>query len=241
MEPVPETERMEEFRQSPLPTLRLQTPMTAIHGGDGDGLTRLQALRRLTDPAPSSPKSPSWYSSSNSVPYRPRTTSPLSGPFSLAKLAQPDPYPSQDSRRIISPVSPVRMTVLEPSERKVPERTSSPGGLTATPLLRSPCLATADLPHHSGTLPPAPYQHHDSRFPDAEEAAVEAERLARLKADAEAAESSDSSTESKSRSSLDVPTRGRTLSFGSRDKRKRWSVCGAERRGDLDLETIWED
>ena len=25
------------------------------------------------------------------------------------------------------------------------------------------------------------------------------------------------------------------------DKRKRWSVCGAERRGDLDLETIWED
>ena len=24
-------------------------------------------------------------------------------------------------------------------------------------------------------------------------------------------------------------------------ERKRWSVCGAERRGDLDLETIWED
>lgn len=38
-------------------------------------------------------------------------------------------------------------------------------------------------------------------------------------------------------------TRGRTLglTYGSRDKRKRWSVCGAERRGDLDLETIWED
>jgi hypothetical protein len=31
------------------------------------------------------------------------------------------------------------------------------------------------------------------------------------------------------------------MAFGSRDKRKRWSVCGAERRGDLDLETIWED
>jgi len=38
-----------------------------------------------------------------------------------------------------------------------------------------------------------------------------------------------------------VPVRGRTLGFGSRDKRKRWSVCGAERRQDLDLETIWED
>lgn len=25
------------------------------------------------------------------------------------------------------------------------------------------------------------------------------------------------------------------------DKRKRWSVCGGEKRGDLELETIWED
>ena len=25
------------------------------------------------------------------------------------------------------------------------------------------------------------------------------------------------------------------------DKRKRWSVCGAEKRGDLELETIWEE
>lgn len=24
-------------------------------------------------------------------------------------------------------------------------------------------------------------------------------------------------------------------------KRKRWSVCGAERRGDFEMETIWED
>jgi len=29
--------------------------------------------------------------------------------------------------------------------------------------------------------------------------------------------------------------------FGGRDKRKRWSVCGAEKRSDLNLETIWED
>lgn len=74
--------------------------------------------------------------------------------------------------------------------------------------------------------------------PDAEEAALEAERIAQLKAAADAA---DGGGESKGRSSLDVPVRGRTLGFGSRDKRKRWSVCGAERRGDLDLETIWED
>ncbi|CAK7263497.1 hypothetical protein SEPCBS119000_000520 [Sporothrix epigloea] len=74
--------------------------------------------------------------------------------------------------------------------------------------------------------------------PDAEEAAMEAERMAQLKADADAV---DNNADSKSgRSSLDTPVRGRTLTFGSREKRKRWSVCGAERRGDLDLETIWE-
>lgn len=32
---------------------------------------------------------------------------------------------------------------------------------------------------------------------------------------------------------------GRRGSMGR--ERKRWSVCGGERRGDLDLETIWED
>ncbi|PNY25700.1 Uncharacterized protein TCAP_04363 [Tolypocladium capitatum] len=76
--------------------------------------------------------------------------------------------------------------------------------------------------------------------PDAEEAALEAERLAQLKAAADAADGGDAS-DPKGRSSTDVPMRGRTMNFGSRDKRKRWSVCGAERRGDLDLETIWED
>lgn len=76
--------------------------------------------------------------------------------------------------------------------------------------------------------------------PDAEEAAVEADkdRIAQLKAAADAEDGG----ESKGRSSLDMPARGRTMmGFGTRDKRKRWSVCGAERRGDLDLETIWED
>ncbi|KAK3394457.1 hypothetical protein B0H63DRAFT_444613 [Podospora didyma] len=73
--------------------------------------------------------------------------------------------------------------------------------------------------------------------PDAEEAALEDERIAQLKAAADAAEGG----EATGRGGVDVPTRGRTLGFGSRDKRKRWSVCGAERRQDLDLETIWED
>lgn len=73
--------------------------------------------------------------------------------------------------------------------------------------------------------------------PDAEEEAIEADRVDRLRAAVEREEAGD-----QRRSSLDAPEgRGRSLGFGKRDSRKRWSVCGAERRGDLDLETIWED
>ncbi|KAI5840550.1 hypothetical protein DFP73DRAFT_184707 [Morchella snyderi] len=34
---------------------------------------------------------------------------------------------------------------------------------------------------------------------------------------------------------------GRRTTATAADKRKRWSVCGGEKRGDLELETIWED
>ncbi|KAF2122665.1 hypothetical protein BDV96DRAFT_639238 [Lophiotrema nucula] len=75
--------------------------------------------------------------------------------------------------------------------------------------------------------------------PDAEAEALEADRIAQLKA---AADRESESGEGQRRSSLDVPGgSGRAFGFGKRDSRKRWSVCGAERRGDLDLETIWED
>lgn len=94
--------------------------------------------------------------------------------------------------------------------------------------------------------------------PDAEAAELEAEKIAKLKAAADAADAaagaiSVPSTEIRRRSYLDVTqTRGRGgallpgsgslgIPYSLRDKRKRWSVCGAERRGDLDLETIWED
>lgn len=78
--------------------------------------------------------------------------------------------------------------------------------------------------------------------PDAEEAALEAERIAQLKAAADAADGGETG-ESALEGRREPATRGRTLAagFGSRDKRKRWSVCGAERRGDLNLDTIWED
>ncbi|KAH9842258.1 endochitinase A-like [Teratosphaeria destructans] len=79
--------------------------------------------------------------------------------------------------------------------------------------------------------------------PDLESEAQEIERLERLKMAAERqerlerGEDPDIDKEGRRRSSLDVPR-----SFGRIGReRKRWSICGGERRADLDLETIWED
>ncbi|KAK2758968.1 hypothetical protein FQN54_003066 [Arachnomyces sp. PD_36] len=89
-------------------------------------------------------------------------------------------------------------------------------------------------------------------IPDAEAEEIELDRIAKLKAAAEKAESNANNDTSRRRGTLDVPGSSNSLSSASRpgfstygggrgDKRKRWSVCGAERRQDLDLETIWED
>lgn len=78
--------------------------------------------------------------------------------------------------------------------------------------------------------------------PDAEEAALEADRIAMLKAAAEAEDgSSGSDGEGMKQGNDGIMGRGRRMGSIGRDKSKRWSVCGAERRQDLDLETIWED
>jgi hypothetical protein len=75
--------------------------------------------------------------------------------------------------------------------------------------------------------------------PDAEEAAAEAEEMSRMRAASEGGESGNGVR----RGSLDIPGQRPVVGFGfgTKDKRKRWSVCGGERRQDLDLETIWED
>lgn len=70
-------------------------------------------------------------------------------------------------------------------------------------------------------------------IPDSPDAEEEAEKIAKLKA---AADREDQSEEGLRRGlAVEIGGRG-----GNRDNRKRWSVCGAERRGDLSLETIWE-
>ncbi|KAM0503788.1 hypothetical protein ACHAP8_003030 [Fusarium lateritium] len=341
MEPVPETERMEEFRPAPtpapvsastsvsaspaaspvVPSLRLQNP-NAISNLSIDLPRKPPNLRRSTDPSPTSPaSSPSW-SSSPFIPYRPRTTSPLSGAHtrsrSTTSLAPPmsrtqsmpgvngsghilflpqhrpgSPVGSPSRVRIprkpadesFPPISPIRTSVLEPEQRHERRSTSPIMGISAsTPArLRRPSSPLRSFTSSStgslGTFPSTPsssisssssYRSYDALSgsygttyssvpstptstrsrspsissletipdtPDAEEAALEAERIAQLKADADAAEGNDSAD----LKGKDGQMRGRTMGFGSRDKRKRWSVCGAERRGDIDLETIWED
>jgi hypothetical protein len=68
-------------------------------------------------------------------------------------------------------------------------------------------------------------------IPDAEAAAMLEEEDARQKA-----EDSDGSSEQRRRSSLEL----RGSSLRSNKERKRWSVCGAERRADFSLEPIEE-
>ncbi|KAL3479182.1 hypothetical protein BJX99DRAFT_222635 [Aspergillus californicus] len=85
-------------------------------------------------------------------------------------------------------------------------------------------------------------------IPDAEAAETESDRIASLKAAADRADEADDASirrrgasDSSGPSSL-TNTRAGSGGYMTRaDKRKRWSVCGAERRQDLDLETIWED
>lgn len=105
---------------------------------------------------------------------------------------------------------------------------SYPGSFSSSSVPSTPTSARSRSPSISSleTIPDSP---------DAEMAALEADRIAQLKAAADAADGAADTT-------VEVVTgRGRTLGLGSRDKRKRWSVCGAERRGDLNLDTIWED
>jgi len=337
---------MEEFRASPVPTLRLQELSlydTQATARDGNG--KPPTLRRSTDPAPRSPRSPGWSTPSQ---YRPRTTSPysrghlrsrsstsalapsmsraqsmpgvnaaghlLSSPQQRSSSPLGSPSRTRTPRKPVDEVFPglPNRPLRDISETESPstvdltprasERSSSPIlGLpanssfirnrrpssplrylaqqntlstgvpsTPSPLISSPSfatsksaesfLATTNYPSSisypgsfaSSSVPSTPTSARSRSpsissletipdSPDAEEAALEAERIAQLKAEADAADSGDDlKTKAGAESSA---ARGRTLSvgFGSRDKRKRWSVCGAERRGDLNLDTIWED
>lgn len=162
----------------------------------------------------------SLYSSTGSLSRRRRPASPLYQ-VSVSFGAPPTSTPS-----VSTPTSTASSPLLAPSrfnENYPMSHASSSVPSTPTSMRsRSPSISSLETIEDS---------------PDAEEEAIEADHIRRLKAAADREDGGEAR-----RSSLDVPEgRGRSLGFGKRDSRKRWSVCGAERRGDLDLETIWED
>jgi hypothetical protein len=161
----------------------------------------------------------SLYSSSGSLSRRRRPASPLHHVYvPFGALPTSTPSVSTPTSGASSPLlAPAKFNEQYPSSLASSSVPSTPTSMRS----RSPSISSLETIEDS---------------PDAEEEAIEADRIAKLKAAADREDGGD-----QRRSSLDVPERGRTFGFGKRDSRKRWSVCGAERRGDLDLETIWED
>ncbi|KAK7969591.1 basic proline-rich protein [Apiospora saccharicola] len=307
MEPVPETESLEEFRPSPLPSLRLHHPAaistkTYEFDSNPNNTRKPLALRRSNEPP--SPSSPSWATPVTlALPYRPRTTSPLSGTHQRSKstslappsmsrtrsmpgldghgrvLSLPTLRPESPNTRVrpprrkpademFPPISPIRQSRAQAHSVAFAPPHLAGHKLVRRKLLRLPAIDAIicsnlpsyrydlnggyNFPAYSSSVPSTPTSLRSRSpsissletipdSPDAEEAALEDEKNLRARAGSEGSEGEEATLDARGRSSLDAPSRGRTLGLGSRDKRKRWSVCGAERRGDIDLETIWED
>ncbi|KAF9692984.1 hypothetical protein EKO04_009155 [Ascochyta lentis] len=162
----------------------------------------------------------SLYSSTGSLSRRRRPASPLyhvSIPFGA--LSTNTPSVSTPTSAASSPMlAPSKFNEHYPSSFASSSVPSTPTSMRS----RSPSISSLE------TIPDSP---------DAEDQAIEADRIAQLKAAADREDGGESR-----RSSLDVPEgRGRSFGFGKRDARKRWSVCGGERRVDLSLGTVWED
>ncbi|RAH72438.1 uncharacterized protein BO66DRAFT_35845 [Aspergillus aculeatinus CBS 121060] len=184
-----------------------------------------------------SPSKADWHPISPVLPHtlprvnRRRPSSPLSfHPPSSPGSVMGSPSPSHSSPGVLS--SRFNETFPGYSGSSTSSIPSTPTSLRS----RSPSISSLE------TIPD---------IPDAEAAAIEADRIAALKAAADKADEAEEATNTNRRrgtsdasgpSSPFMNTRVSSGGYGVRaDKRKRWSVCGAERRQDLDLETIWED
>ncbi|KAL8719587.1 MAG: hypothetical protein Q9225_003415 [Loekoesia sp. 1 TL-2023] len=144
-------------------------------------------------------------------------------------------YPSSSS-------SPSSQVHLNPPT-SIPLRTSTSSPSLHATQYNEPFPSSSSL--SSSSIPSTPTSFR-SRSPsissletieDSPDAELEAENIARLKAAADQEEAANK----EAAEGEEGVVRRRGIGLGRSDKRKRWSVCGAERRGDLDLETIWED
>ncbi|OJJ00291.1 hypothetical protein ASPVEDRAFT_51511 [Aspergillus versicolor CBS 583.65] len=181
------------------------------------------------DTSASSTYSPDLNPSSSPVPSystprmgRRRPSSPLHFPHSPSSQ-----LPTSPSSTHSSPFLGSRYNEAFPSYS-----TSSVSSMPSTPTSlrsRSPSISSLE------TIPD---------IPDAEAAALESDRIAALKAAADRADDAEATSGLGRRrgvSDMSAPSSLANARTASGTYRKRWSVCGAERRQDLDLETIWED
>lgn len=137
------------------------------------------------------------------------------------------------------PASPLSQMQQGPFNTKTPLRSSISTPSLANPNFNEAYPSSLSMSTSSASTPTSMRSRSPSissleTIPDSPDAEMEAEHIAKLKAAADREETRDDGA----RRRLSFSDGG---SRGMRDKRKRWSVCGAERRGDLDLETIWED
>ncbi|KAF1986434.1 hypothetical protein K402DRAFT_404500 [Aulographum hederae CBS 113979] len=155
---------------------------------------------------------------SNTFPRRRRPVSPLHQVSNAGVFGPPPPSQSPSPR-----LSAAKFNEAYPGELTY-NRSFSSSSIPSTPTStrsRSPSISSLE------TIPDTP---------DAEARALE-EDLERLKYVQKRAEETDHTM----RRNSNEDQRGRIGAGFLRDKKKRWSVCGAEKRSDLDLETIWED
>ncbi|KAJ5774039.1 hypothetical protein N7457_008935 [Penicillium paradoxum] len=181
----------------------------------------------------------------------------------ISEHAELETFPKSPSQTGSSPVLMAqtfpRIGRLRPISPLSFQSPASPSSLHSSPVLGS--KYNEAYPGHSGSVssvsvPSTPTSLRSRSpsissletipdIPDAENEALEEERIADLKAAADAADAA--SNANRRRGASDAPNSLSTMRGGAggytarSDKRKRWSVCGAERRQDLDLETIWED
>ena len=185
---------------------------------------------------PMTPNSPS-YSSATFPRVRRRPSSPL---HQLLPMPPPERHGIASSstlhtsssspalRSAASSASATRYNEAYPLATSYAFSISTTSSFPSTPTSfrsRSPSISSLE------TIPDSP----DAELEATEAADRDKDAIAKLKAAME--------REGSSRGSFDgVRGRGMFKEGGAgQEKRKRWSVCGAERRGDLDLETIWED
>ena len=202
---------------------------------------RRSPLRTGTDD--SYPGSPSW-SNLSLEPNIPEHSELDLGPDQWS--AQPSPsYASNTFPRLRRrPASPLHASASAPT---LFTRAISPASGSTSPSLAAQRYANEPYPGYSfssaSSMPSTPTSLRSRSpsissletiedTPEAEEAAIlEAEEMAKLRA-----EESDGTAELRRRGSLDARGGG----LRSNKERKRWSVCGAERRADFSLEPIEE-